>query len=70
MIKQKDNEELHLEKKKNGACVFLSTVFFQVFWRENSPYLNRCYLQNKLRARVLGPSILAENFLLNGVYHL
>ena len=27
MIKQKDNEELHL-KKKNSACVFLSTVFF------------------------------------------
>ena len=23
-----DNEELHLKKKKNGACVFLSTVFF------------------------------------------
>ena len=25
----------------------LMAVFFEVFWRENSPHLNRCYLQNK-----------------------
>ena len=47
-----DNEELHLKKrislkkkKKRRMRIFEHRI--SVFWRENSPYLNRSYLQNK-----------------------
>ena len=39
------------KKKKNGACVFLSTVFFLSLLAGKFAIIDRCYLQNKKKRR-------------------